>query len=225
MSRQLTLDLPHRTAMGRDDFYVSAANQTALAGIEAWQSWPQGKMILVGPEGAGKTHLTHVWAALSGAEILSARDLPGRDDLFDKGVPVAVEDADRVAGVPAIEEALFHLHNGLAQGGAALLITAREPAALWGTALPDLASRMAQASQLRMEAPDDALLSAVMLKLSHDLGLAIKPDTVAYAAARIDRSFAAAARFITALDAAAIDRQRAPSKDLARQVILATQND
>lgn len=220
MSEQLRFDiLDHRPAMGRQDFFVSEANEAALAGIEAWGDWPMGKTILIGPEGAGKTHLAHVWAGISGAEIIAATDLPPQVERLSEAQAVAVEDADRIAGQGAAEEALFHLHNALAGRQAPLLITARSVPERWTLSLPDLKSRMAQCALLRMSPPDDVLLSAVMLKLAHDRNLAVRPATLAYAAARIDRSFAAAAAFIDALDAAAIDEQRAPTRDLARAVL------
>ncbi|MEM9318736.1 MAG: DnaA/Hda family protein [Pseudomonadota bacterium] len=216
---QLTFDLPHRPAMGRADFFVSDANAAAVQGIEAWADWPFAKAILVGPEGAGKTHLAHVWAALTGAEIVAATDLAARAEPLRDAVAVAVEDASEIAGQSANEEALFHLHNALSARAAPLLLTAREPAAHWHLGLPDLASRMAQAGLLRMGPPDDALLTAVMVKLSQDRQLAVRPTTLAYAAARVERSFAAAARFIEALDALAMAEQRAPTRDLARIVL------
>lgn len=219
MSDQLRLPLPHRPAMGRSDFFVSDANRGALAGIEDWRNWPLAKMILIGPEAAGKTHLAHVWAQLSGAEIIAANAIVNEVERLAASQALVVEDVDRVAGDRPAEEALFHVHNALGQAGAPLLITGREPPALWCLSLPDLKSRMAQTGLLRMEAPDDALLSAVMLKLSADRGLAVRPPTLSFAAARIDRSFTAAAAFIDALDAAAIDGQRAPTRELARLVL------
>ena len=219
MSDQLQFDLPHRPAMGRDDFYRSEANAAALDGIEAWKDWPLSKMILFGPEGAGKTHLAHVWAGLAGAQIVEARDLPGRIDRLSGAPALVVERADSIAGDADAEEALFHLHNALGARGAPLLMIAREPPALWNIELPDLRSRMAQTGLLRMDAPDDRLLLAVMLKLSADRGLAVRPATLDFAAKRMGRSFANAAAFIDALDAAAIDRQRAPTIDLARKVL------
>ncbi len=37
---QLTLDLPHRVATGREDFLVSGANEAAVAAVDAWPDWP-----------------------------------------------------------------------------------------------------------------------------------------------------------------------------------------
>ena len=59
----LDISLPRRRALEREDFYVSASNEAALAMIENDANWPNGQLMLTGPEGAGKTHLAHVWMA------------------------------------------------------------------------------------------------------------------------------------------------------------------
>jgi len=79
MAQQLGLDLPSRPALGRDDFFVAPSNAIAVAMIEGWQAWAGRKMVLTGPPGSGKTHLAHVWANLSGAGIIDARDIATGD--------------------------------------------------------------------------------------------------------------------------------------------------
>jgi len=54
-ARQLAFDLPARTALGREDFFVSPANAQAVAMIDGWRDWPARKLVLCGPRGAGKT--------------------------------------------------------------------------------------------------------------------------------------------------------------------------
>ena len=39
MSRQLVLDLPLRTALGRDDFLVTPSNAAAVAMIDRYPDW------------------------------------------------------------------------------------------------------------------------------------------------------------------------------------------
>lgn len=219
MTGQLVFDLPHRAAMGREDFFVSEANVAALRGLEDWRNWSFGKMILTGPQGAGKTHLAHVWAGMAEAEIIAADDLPDRAENLSDAAAVAVEDADRIAGNPAAEEALFHLHNALGGRQAPLLLTARDGPERWGLVLPDLKSRMAQAGLLRMDAPDDGLLSAVMVKLAHDRGLSLTPALVTYAVRHMDRSFAALDSFVAALDKQVLTEQRAPTRDMAKSLL------
>jgi chromosomal replication initiation ATPase DnaA len=220
MAEQLVFTLPLRAAMGREDFFVSPGNAVAVAGIDDWQSWPFGKMILVGPEGAGKTHLAHVWADMSGAVLVQASDLTGAlvEALAD-APGVAVEDADDIAGRPEVETALFHLHNALAGRDAPLLLTARDAPERWGLGLPDLDSRMRQAGVLRLSPPDDALLAAVMLKLAQDREMPLKPRILSYALARIERSFAAAQAFIAALDAMALAAKRPPTRKMAKAIL------
>ncbi|GAB4285066.1 MAG: DnaA/Hda family protein [Roseovarius sp.] len=219
MPRQLSFDLPTRAAHGRGDFFVSEANAQALAMIENWAQWPQRKLVLAGPPGSGKTHLAHVWATLSGARIIAAHRLTGADIPGLASGPLALEDCAALAGDPAGEEALFHLHNLALAEGHPLLLTAREPPNRWPLTLPDLASRMQATAVARIAAPDDALLAAVLRKLFADRQLAPGPGTVPYLARRIERSFAAARDVVARLDAAALERRRPITRALAREVL------
>ena len=219
MPRQLAFDLPVRAALGRSDFLVAAPNAVALATLEGG-NWPQGKLILVGPEGAGKTHLTHVWAAAETAAVVAASDLADADipALAARGV-VAIEDADRIAGDASAENALFHLHNlTLAEGGR-LLVTARRAPGGWGLILPDLASRMQAAGIATIAPPDDVLLSAVLVKLFADRQLSVPPALIPWLVQRMDRSFAGAQRLVAALDARALAEGRPVTRALAQAVL------
>ncbi len=221
MADQLVFDLPVRVAMGREDFMVSAANATALAGIEGWTEWPHGKAVLVGPEGAGKSHLARVFAKQSGAEVITARALveAGAEDASRATHPLVIEDADQIAGNRAAETVLFHAHNALAGAGLPLMVTARALPARWGLVLPDLASRMAQAQVFELQPPDDALLMALMVKLAQDRQLTLTPDLVTYSLPRIERSFAAVQRFIKALDTLSLAEKAAPKKKHIRAIL------
>ncbi|MEO1790320.1 MAG: DnaA/Hda family protein [Pseudomonadota bacterium] len=217
MAEQLTFDLPKRAALGREDFFVSPANALALAALDDWRAWPLGKMVLVGPHGAGKTHLAHVWAASAEATIVGAGDLAKADlpTLASTGA-VAVEDADNAALDPA---ALFHLHNLLAEAKGALLVTATCPPAQWATALPDLVSRMQAAALSRLDPPDDTLLQAVLVKQFNDRQLAVTPEVTNYLLKRMDRSFDAAQRLVEALDATALTEGRRITRGFAGAVL------
>lgn len=219
MTRQLAFDLPHREALGRGDFYVSASNAAALDAIEDWQGWPGRKLVLVGPEGAGKSHLTQVWAARAGAEIIAAKALAGADLAGFAGRNMALENADDLAGNPAFERAGFHLHNLVLAEGGHLLVTAQESPSHWGLALPDLESRMAGARLVRIEAPDEALLAAVIVKLFADRQVDVSPRMISHVVPRIDRSFAAARDIVARLDAAALAAGRKVSLELAKDVL------
>lgn len=219
MPQQLSFDLPARPALGREDFFVSPANADAVAMIEQWQGWPARKLVLVGPPGAGKTHLAHVWAALSGAEIIPARDVAAADIPRLASAPVAVEDCDTIAGDAPTEDALFHLHNLALAEGQAMLFTASAPPNRWPLALPDLASRMQGTPAVRIAPPDDQLLAAVMMKLFSDRQLVPRPSTIPYLVRRIDRSFGAARDIVDRLDRAALATRRPVTQALARELL------
>lgn len=214
MTRQLAFELPLREARGREDFFVSPANALALAALDGWPGWPDGKAILIGPEGSGKSHLAQVWATGTGAAVVAAHQLPELDlPALARGAAV-VEDADHTPG-SAAETALFHLHNLLAAAGQPLLVTAATPPRDWGIALPDLASRMQAATLIRLDPPDDILLRAVLAKLFADRQLIIAPALIEWLAARMTRSLAAARAVVADLDARALAEGRPVSRQMA----------
>lgn len=226
MARQLAFDLPARPALGRADFLISPANQLAADLIEAEANWPEGRLVLIGPAGSGKSHLVQVWAGLGVGLGGGSGSVVGARGLTAASVPalaatgrVAVEDADRIAGTAAREAALFHLHNLVLAEGGRLLLTARRAPARWGLALPDLASRLSAAAQVAIAPPDDALLAAVLVKLFADRQIAVSPTLIPYLAARMERAFDAAGRLVAALDAASLAEGAPISRVLAGRVL------
>lgn len=218
MSEQLSFDLPARAALGREDYFVSSANALAVALIDALHNWPNQKLILTGPKGAGKTHLASVWAQQSGARIIAARDVADADIPALATGPIAVEDIDVIADDHRAQTALFHLHNLAAAEGQPLLMTARAAPQRVPYTLPDLASRLQAAQIAEIGAPDDALLSALLMKLFADRQINPAPDVIPYLAKRIDRSFAAAQDVVSRLDRASLDRGKSLTRAFAASV-------
>lgn len=219
MPHQLSFDLPAKTALGREAFYVSPANATAVGMVENWASWPNRKLAVIGPSGAGKTHLAHVWAEMAAGQIVPAIALPRLDIPALARSNIAVEDVAMIAGNEEAEVALFHLHNLALAEGRSLLLTAHVPPSRWGLRLPDLKSRMEGTASVIVETPDDALLSAVLMKLFADRQLSPTPDTLPYLLRRIDRSFDMARQVVSALDAAALSEGREINRKLAADVL------
>ena len=219
MAEQLGFDLPGITALGRADFLVAPSNAIAVALIEGWKDWPGRKLVLSGPAGSGKTHLAHVWAALSGAHICEAKDLVTQDISELARGSVAIENVPEIAGNAEAETALFHLHNLTLADGNALLLTGEAAPGAWPLTLPDLKSRIEGTQAASLDLPDDALLSAVLAKLFADRQLKPKPELIAYLILRIDRSFSAARRIVAALDAASLAQKRPLSRQLAAAVL------
>ncbi|MCP4822149.1 MAG: chromosomal replication initiator DnaA [Shimia sp.] len=219
MAEQLNFDLPVRAALGREDFFVSQGNALALELVDSWPNWTGGKLVISGPAGSGKTHLTHVWAKVSGARIISAADLTETAVPDLARTPVAVEDVHQIANDPDAQTALFHLHNLTLAEGNTLLLTGIGAPPQWGLSLPDLLSRMQGAPVAVMDDPDDMLLMAVTAKLFGDRQLTPSPDTMAYLIKHMDRSFASAALLVQALDSLSLSQKRPITRALAKQVL------
>jgi len=215
MAEQLGLDLPCVPALGRDDFMVAPSNAIALALIEGWQNWPGSKLALTGPSGSGKTHLAHVWACLSGASIVDASDLAEMDISKLAQGNVAVEDVPRIAGNPAAETALFHLHNMVLAEGHALLLTGTAAVSRWGLGLPDLTSRIAAANTTDLQPPDDALLAAVLAKHFADRQIMPRGDVIPFLLRRMNRSFDAARATVARIDTISLARKKPVTRALA----------
>lgn len=214
---QLTLDLPHRAALGAEDFLVSDCNRAAVKLIDAWPQWPDHVQLLIGPQASGKTHLARVWQALSEASALDAETL--RMDFVDgmrAGTPLVVEDADRAT---YDEKALFHLFNLARENGLFVLVTARSAPSRWNVSLPDLLSRLNAVPTIEIGPPDETLITTVMLKHFADRQLDIDPKVLTYLSLHVDRSLAAAAAAVAAVDRAALATGRKISRQLVAEVL------
>lgn len=219
MPEQLTFKWPAGIALTAGDFFVSEANAAAYVLVTHPDSWPERKLVLTGPAGSGKSHLARVFATKAGAQVISASALT--PDMQHPDTPVVVEDIETLPGTA--ETILFHLHNHLSQAGLPLLLTARDLPARWNIALPDLASRMQATTPTTIGNPDDDLLTAVIMKLFADRQILPSPKLPAYLAARIERSFTAAADIVAAIDAIAMRDKREVNERLAGEVLAGLQ--
>ncbi|MFV0384853.1 chromosomal replication initiator DnaA [Paracoccus sp. (in: a-proteobacteria)] len=221
MSRQLTLDLTTPPAHARGDFLPAPANAGALEALDAPQHWPQGRMLLIGPDGSGKTHLAAFWAAENGARRVTAASLrpEAADHLLAQGGALVIEDADHAGFAAGAEQALFHLWNLSAPRDCLLLLTARTPPRDWGLVLPDLRSRMDAMPQVRLHPPDEALLAAVLVKLFADRQLAVPAGLIDWLVLRMDRDLGLARRLVAAMDRATMASQGPVTRRIAADLL------
>lgn len=215
MAQQLTFDLAMRPARGRDAFFVSPSNALALSLVEAWPAWPEGRLVIAGPQGAGKSHLAAVWAQVSQANLVQAARLISAEIPGLTQGHLVVEDVQEAG--PEAQTALFHLLNLARAEGRSVLLTTRAPMA--GLGLRDLRSRLEAATSVTLSPPDDALLGALLVKLFGDRQLHVAPNLIPYLVDRIERSHAAAQDIVARLDALALERKAPLTRDLARHIL------
>jgi hypothetical protein len=180
---QIALPLDWPVADADEDFLLSEANRAAFDHLKRWSVWPVMATLLTGPRKSGRSLLGRIFVRKTG----------GR--LFDNA-----EDHD--------EEALFHAWNQAQQVRRPLLIIADRPAPAWDVKLPDLRSRLTATPHVEVGEPDDALVSALIMKLLGDRGIAVPPELPAFLLPRIERSYVAVQQVVDALDRAALSHHR-----------------
>lgn len=215
--RQLILDLAHRSALDREDFLISQSNAAAVELIDAAQTWPHRALLLTGPQGSGKSHLANVFRLAHSSDLFEAAAL-GEEAVgrLEAAGALVVEDLDR--GI-ADERVLFHLLNMARQGRGLVLMTSRVAPGQLTLTLPDLRSRARALPVAQIEAPDDSLLQAVLVKLFVDRQLAVEPAVVRFLAMRMERSMQTANAVVSEIDRLALAMQRKVSKPLAQAAL------
>lgn len=201
LARQIVLDLPASPPrLTREAFLISASNEAALATLEGWKKSSEPLLVICGPAGAGKTHLAGILAC----------------EMRDAATPVSIiDDADRLLPAGDILAAV----ESARAGGARLVLAGRDDPRDWAGGLKDLETRLGAAPRITLLEPDEALLRAVILKLFRDRQLKANEAIADYAVQRLPKTFAAAQRFVGALDAASIEKGKPVGVKLAREIV------
>lgn len=207
MTEQLSLDLPYRTAYGRETFWVASCNAQAVAWIDKYPDWPVPAVFIYGPSGSGKTHLVHLFteSVIDGRTLTSDYRPP-----FQK--KIAVENVDKLAS----EEALLHLFNFIKELGGNLLLTARTMPRF---SLPDLQSRMALVPKVEIEMPDEQAIQMVAKKAFEDRHILVEESVLNYLATHLTRSFPLVQRVVELADKKALSEGRKITIPVLKQTI------
>jgi chromosomal replication initiation ATPase DnaA len=215
--RQLAFALPHAESLSRDNFLEGPANAAGLALVESWPDWPNRVMLLVGPEGSGKSHLAAIWAEQAGARSTSAHALTPAEVPGELATGALVVEDLRSAEFD--ERALFHLLNLAREDAASVLITARAPAASLEIELRDLRSRLRAIPTVTLLPPDDQLFRSLIIKFCADRQMSVDETVVSFLVTRIERSFVAARQAVEHLDSEALRLGRPVTRALAAELL------
>lgn len=181
---QIPLDLSPKPSHSFASFLISESNASAVKVVQAWPEWPSPILMLIGPQGCGKTHLGQAWATKTGGMF--------------------VDDAST-----SEEEALFAIMNQALNGETSgLLLADRVTPQDWDIKMPDLRSRLSNTPMAVMDEHDDDILEPIVRKLFQDKGREVSQDLIAYLLKYQERSVAAQ-RIIAAELETAAQRQKA----------------
>lgn len=213
-SKQLILNFPVLQSHSTEDFVIGSPNQLAVDLIKTWPEWASHALILIGEEGCGKTHLARIWAERSQARIVTAKELL-KSEISKLGKAVVVEAADDLCD----HEALLHLFNWLQGEHGYLLLTTRTPPGHWQNSLADLISRLKSIPVAHMKAPDEALLTALLVKHFSDRQIAVESAVISFLVARVERSFAAVKQVASDIDRLSLRKKSPITIPLAREAL------
>lgn len=194
-SRQIPFDLAPAPDFSFGSFIEAPSNAGALAVVRAWPAWPAAAILLLGPEGSGKTHLGEAWLARSHGVFLDDAHVRTQDALFG-----------------FINRAL----RGEIPG---LLLASRLPPSDWGVTMPDLQSRLGAMPKMELFEPDDESLRPITWELFRRQGREVPTDVVDFLLKYTDRSVPALRETIRIIDAAASAEKADVTKSFASKVL------
>jgi chromosomal replication initiation ATPase DnaA len=212
--RQLALPFPDRSDYSAADFIRAPSNADALAWLRRTADWPDGRLVLWGEEGCGKSHLLTIWAAEAPAPVMQAPTLRGVPDL-PSADRIAIDDADATGD----EAALLHLLNAAHENQIPVLMAARSPPSRWRLRLPDLASRVRAAAAVRILPAEEELLRLLLARLLAGRQIAVARSVQDWLLLRLPRTPAAIREAAARLDRAALAGHTAVTRGLAARVL------
>ena len=209
---QYTLSLSLPPLFSEDNFFVSPCNHDAWQWIKAWPNWNSHALIVYGPEGCGKSHLGHIWAARANASKLEASAVEANPSSKQNWL---IEDIERLADA----RKLLHFFNSCKEQGGQMLLTSSVAPKQLPFALPDLMSRLLALPAAHIDTPDDEVLASAMRKQFTDRQMMVDDEVITYILARVERSFTKIKELVEQLDALSLSEHKNISIALVRRLI------
>ncbi len=214
---QFVLDILPSVDLSDDAFVKGAANRNAYQAVKSWPLWAAPVMAIVGPSGAGKTHLGSIWVDQAGGRLLPLEMLSRRHIRDGLGTPLCL-DAGTSAHVRH-EDVLFHALNLAKEEDGSILILSQQAPSRWNVSLPDLASRLKAIPIVEIDLPDDALLADVLKKNFADMGVKVPQAVVDYLIARMERNYLEAATIARTVGERSLAEKRAVTVPFVADVL------
>lgn len=194
MSAQLALPFEWPADPRDDEFLVTESNERAVQQLEHWNTWPVAAVVITGPRKSGRSLLARIFAAKTGGQL--------------------IDDAEQ-----QVEADIFHAWNRAQETRHPAVIVAYAAPPEWTIRLPDLRSRLVASPTVRIGAPDEALMRAVLERQFFRRGLDARPDLIDWLAKRIERTHVALLRTVDLLDEAVLESRKRLSIPLARTIL------
>ena len=176
------IPLPLTRPGGSTRIVVGPANEGVFDACRHADDWPFRTALLWGQPRSGKS-LVARW-------------------FTESGLGDAIDDAQALD-----EDAIFHRWNRAQEARRPLLIVGPPVPDGWKVTLPDLGSRLGAALNLRIDAPDDAMIEGLIEAHAETRGLALADGATTYLVPRAPRSFAGVEALVAEIDRISLERK------------------
>ena len=194
-----------------DDFFVSTSNQKAFNFILN-KKIDNKKILLIGPNKSGKTHLGKIWQKNNNA--VSYKN--NFEIILNYKKNIFIDDFLKNIN----EEKIFHLINHCSINKLTILLTSNKELFEHNFLLKDLVSRLKTFNLLRIDLPDDDLIINLIIKLLHDKQIIIKNEEIFhYILKRIERSYEEIFLLIENIDKLSLKKKRELTIPLIKKLL------
>ena len=194
-----------------DDFFVSTSNQKAFNFILN-KKIDNKKILLIGPNKSGKTHLGKIWQKNNNAVSYENNF----EIILNYKKNIFIDDFLKNIN----EEQIFHLINHCSINKLTILLTSKKEVFEHNFLLKDLVSRLKTFNLLRIDLPDDDLIINLIIKLLHDKQIIIKNEEIFhYILKRIERSYEEIFLLIENIDQLSLKKKRELTIPLIKKLL------
>jgi chromosomal replication initiation ATPase DnaA len=194
-----------------DDFFVSTSNKKAYSFILN-KKIDNKKILLIGPNKSGKTHLGKIWQKNNNA--ISYEN--NFEIILNYKKNIFIDDFLKNIN----EEQIFHLINHCSINKLTILLTSNKEVFEHNFLLKDLVSRLKTFNLLRIDLPDDDLIINLIIKLLHDKQIIIKNEEIFhYILKRIERSYEEIFLLIENIDKLSLEKKRELTIPLIKKLL------
>ena len=194
-----------------DDFFVSTSNKKAYSFILN-KKIDNKKILLIGPNKSGKTHLGKIWQKNNNA--ISYEN--NFEIILNYKKNIFIDDFLKNIN----EEQIFHLINHCSINKLTILLTSNKEVFEHNFLLKDLVSRLKTFNLLRINFPDEDLIINLIIKLLHDKQIIIKNKEIFhYILKRIERSYEEIFLLIENIDKLSLEKKRELTIPLIKKLL------
>ena len=200
----------------KENFFVSTSNLEAFEILNNWPKWIKKFINLYGEKYSGKSHLAKIFESKSTCLNISEKNFTEEILIrFKTKQSLIIEDYQNNIS----ENLLYSLINIVEQENKYLLITSEKPINEFNYKLNDLVSRLNNFLNIKLGAPDDELIYALIVKNFSDRQITIDKKLIDYIIKRIDRSYESIFIFISKVDQLSLKKGKPINLEVIKKVL------